>query len=247
MIVQMKKITVLISARERDKALLRLRDLGVVHIESVKNPSSEELSSIESRLGQAEKALHLIGNPPAGGDSAGTADASRTVSEIIELSRKKEFLQRELAEYQKHNRWFEEWGTVSLESLEILRASGLDTRFYIAPQKALKDLPKDQNIEVVGQKENRVYLVHITEKDSPRLDFPEDPMPAVEIGPMRLRMSEINASEEAIDRIVESTGSPRRCHPCRAKAPDDSAGVRPGKIRDGGSGIHRLSAGILSH
>ena len=216
MIVSMKKITLLISAAEQDKALLRLRDLGVVHVDSVKTPSSDELASIETRLANIEKSLQLIGNPLPGNSGATPGDAPKIVDRIIECSRKKEFLLRELAEYQKQNRWFDEWGAVSLESLGMLREAGVDVRFHITTKKALKELPPGEPVRIIGWKESRVYLIHLAAPETPRLDLTEDPMPAVEIGPMRERMAEIESSVNAIDaEIGKMAVHADELHACR--------------------------------
>lgn len=199
MIVKMKKITVLISDRDRDEALRQLRDLGVVHIESVKNPASDEISAIETQLAHTEKALQLVGNPPPDTESAGVTDATRIVSTIIELSRKKEFLLRESADHLKQDRWFRDWGAVSLDSIELLREAGVDIRFHITSKKNLKTLPRNEQIQVIRQKENRVFLIHFADRDAPHLDMIEDPMPHVEVGPMRKRMAEIDSSVTGID------------------------------------------------
>ena len=61
MIVKMQKVTLLVEDKYREVALKKLRELGVLHIHNVQNPSSEDINLIETELANVEKAQRLIG------------------------------------------------------------------------------------------------------------------------------------------------------------------------------------------
>lgn len=203
MIVQMKKVTVLISAHDHDAALLTLRDLGLIHIDHVRAPASEELAVIEKKLSHADRALQAV--KAAGGEPepVDAKNAGKIIDRIVSLASRKETLLRELTDHQKQERWFNEWGAVSLESLEMIRKAGVTVRFHICPKKTLKHLSGDEYIVVVRQVEDRVYLAHLTDASSPGLDCPEDPMPPVDVVSLRREMDTINQSVADIDRLLQ--------------------------------------------
>jgi V/A-type H+/Na+-transporting ATPase subunit I len=203
MIVQMKKVTVLISARDHDAALRTLGDLGVIHIDHVRAPASDELAVIEKKLSHTDRALQSI---QTGGDQPESVDEKNTakiVDRIVRLVSRKESLLRELSDYQKQERWFNEWGAVSLESLEMTRKAGITIRFHICPKKMLKHISGDDYVVIVKQVEDRIYLAHLTDASSPGLDCPEDPMPPVEVVSLRCEIDKINQSVADIDRMLQ--------------------------------------------
>ena len=203
MIVEMQKVTVLVSSRDRDAALGRLRDLGVVHVHAVKTPASDDIHTLETEMSNVARALLLIG---ADESKRGRADADGApAKEILALAQEKDALQRELAEHQASNRWFEAWGAVSYASLVALRKAGIAVRFYVADKNALKKgLPEGQVVEVIKEGEQGTYLAHFSEAPGERLAFREDPMPQVEVVPMRARMGEVEAEIAEIDRKLKN-------------------------------------------
>ena len=60
MIVPMKKVTLLTSLKHREATLMQLRKLGVLHIQDVKPPVSEDIHSLETRLDNVDRALQII-------------------------------------------------------------------------------------------------------------------------------------------------------------------------------------------
>lgn len=203
MIVEMQKITILVSARDRDAALGRLRELGVVHVHAIKTPAADALQAIEVEMANVGRCLQLVAAYADGSQVADPGPAAACVEDILALAQERDELRRELAENQGYDRWFEEWGAVSLASLQALRQAGIGVRFYVADKKGMKDLPADLILQVVKEDEKGVHLAHFSEGPAERLDFREDPMPQVEVGPMRVRMAEIEAKLAEVDAKLQ--------------------------------------------
>lgn len=199
MIVKMKKVTVLVSARDREAALERLRKLGVVHVHPVKPPSSESIHATEAEVADVDRALLVLGVQDREIKRDAHADGAQgIVKNILSLAQQRDECLRELSEHRENNRWFETWGAVSLSSMQKLRAAGIGVRFYIADKKALQTLPSDEIIEVVGQDDHGIYLAHFSRVAGARLDLRESHMPQVEVGPMRARMAQLEAEISSI-------------------------------------------------
>ena len=203
MIVKMKKVTVLVSARDREAALERLRNLGVVHVHAVKPPSSESIHAIEAEVSDVDRALQVLGaHDQEIKSDASAKGAQEAVKTLLSLAQQRDECLRELSEHRENNRWFEQWGAVSLSSVQALREAGIFVRFYVADKKALQTLPSDEIIEVVGEEEQGVCLAHVSRDSGARLDFRESHMPQVEVGPMRARMAELNRQIEDISHEI---------------------------------------------
>lgn len=65
MIVTMRKVSLVLLQARKEKALRKLKKLGVVHVEGT-NGTSDNTADIEELKGQAERALFSLGKPAKG-------------------------------------------------------------------------------------------------------------------------------------------------------------------------------------
>jgi V/A-type H+-transporting ATPase subunit I len=199
MIVPMKKITLLISAGSRQSALNKCRKLGVLHIRHIQPPQGEEIDQINQKLIDTDKVLNLL-EP---GDSAVTrkpskADASGTITQVLEIRRRLDSLRSELHEKQNLAQWFELWGDISPESVSTLRKNGVFVRFYQGNQAGLKKIPGNKKIRIVKENGSTILLTLFSESEDERLDFKEETLPDIE--PAQLRR-EIQKIEKEISHL----------------------------------------------
>ena len=200
MIVKMKKLTLLVSAREREAALKTLRKLGVLHVKYVKSPSSDEIYNLQNQLADVERVEYILEGEVK---NAGTdMDAAELVAGTLELAQRQEALQAELREKQEAFKWFESWGKASLASIEKLTKAGLFLRFYVTDKDGLKKLPPEKQIAIVRQGKEGVKLVYFGESKDDRLDLPEQRMPQVEVSELESRMAELQRELEEISAKI---------------------------------------------
>jgi V/A-type H+/Na+-transporting ATPase subunit I len=207
MIVRMKKVTVLVTARERDAALLKLRKLGVIHVEHVRTPSAEELFSLESKLSDVDNALLIINAFKSDTGSEQKESPEKITASILNMSRQKEMLMRDLAEHQKDEQWFSIWGDVSLNSLEALNNAGLNIRFHTCTKKDLKTITSDVPIVIANTIENKVYFAHFAGTGADKLDCPEDRIPGVEVSELRRDIENIRNEIAQNDSALKKMSS----------------------------------------
>ncbi|MCK4852353.1 MAG: V-type ATP synthase subunit I, partial [Candidatus Omnitrophica bacterium] len=60
MIQKMKKITLMVSDKERDRFLSVLRGAGVVHIRRIKEPAAESLALTDKQLLKVDRAQTIL-------------------------------------------------------------------------------------------------------------------------------------------------------------------------------------------
>ena len=202
MIVEMKKIYLLAAIIHQESVLRELRKLGVVHIDHVKAPVAEDITTLEATLDSATKALSYLNRQKSAEKQTDLKKAPEYIQEILALVHKKENLGRELDELQDQQRWFERWGKISLASLETLKKAGIYVRFYIADKNAFDSLPGELVTQIVRLDRKTVYFVFFGDSVDPELEFKQDIMPEVEYRELESRIEEVKAAITKIDNTI---------------------------------------------
>ena len=196
MIVPMKKLTLLVSARERREALDALRKLGVLHVQNIKSASSEEIYEVQNHLADIDRvSIFLDGDvkKPKSDMAAPTL-----IEKTLDLVQRRDALQAELNESRESEKWFQAWGDVSLASLQKIKQAGLSIRFYRTDKDGLKKIPSEAQVAVVDESREGVKLAYFSKSKEDRLDLSEQRMPQVEVSDLRARISEIEDELSAI-------------------------------------------------
>lgn len=198
MIVPMKKVTLLVSDRDRDRSLRKLRQLGVLHIRFSAPPMSDNLDGLKSQLAELDEAVRLAGTPSdgAGGDPQ---KGPSLVSEIRDNSRREEALREKIDRLRKRMEWFERWGSVSLDTVRKLNEAGIFVRFYITDKKGIRSVPDDMAVHIVDDGKV-VRFAAFTRSEEFHLDLREDPMPDVEVEEIKKKLKEAEAELKQLEK-----------------------------------------------
>lgn len=198
MIVEMKKITLLLRSRHREDSLKKLRQLGVLHIQHVKAPESEDIQSNEKRIDNLRTITSMYANLEEIESLTLTHhEIEGKIDEIMEFRQEKEALQRLLDEKKETHRWFDRWGNVSLTSVRALKDGGVDVRFYMASKHEFKKLQPNEFFHIANFQQNMYYFAYFSRTGEVLSDLREDPMPLVEI-------TELNDEIRAIESKISS-------------------------------------------
>lgn len=203
MIVPMKKVTLFFSARHHDEALLRLRQLGVLHVQDVEHRASDDIQQIETTLENIDRILKL---PELQQDTSQISEESpeKIIEKTLGLLQQKDSIQRELHEYQEISDWFKRWGDVSYSSVQALKESGVYIRLYLTDKSGLSRIPDEMQVLVAGTSNNVVHLALISQSEDEHLDLRQDSIPQVEPGEVRSR---INLLKKEFDEITGKVNS----------------------------------------
>jgi V/A-type H+-transporting ATPase subunit I len=192
MIVKMQKITLLVSEKYHEPALKVLRKLGVVHVNYIHKPFSEDIQSLETEVEKVENALRLISfDNQESPEKRGIASAVEDVNRILSLAQRKDTLERELRDLVQKRQWFDEWGVVSYASLQQLQQAGIHLRFYLADKRAFRKVAADKQIYIVKKEGNRVRIALFADSPEEKLDFKEDKFPDVEFNSLEPEIARI--------------------------------------------------------
>jgi V/A-type H+-transporting ATPase subunit I len=201
MIVQMKKMTLLISLREQESALKHLRKMGVMHIHPIQAPESNEIQDIVSELSQLKKALQIL--PAVETGKARSKNHSELVKNILEIQQKENTLNSELEDLKTTYGWFERWGNVSNDSIQAIQRAGLTIRFYLTDKGSLKRFPSETQIQIVKEEKGTVYIVFFSDTPDKRLDLKEEPMPKVEVGELKAKIKDFEKEKHALQKSIK--------------------------------------------
>ena len=166
MIVKMKQLTLLVSNRDRDRAIEKLRTFGTMHIKRKKFLSSGEVSFLEDKISIFERAMRLI----AGFNVEPDKDCPREkiptfIEEIDFLNKDRESLESRLALIKKDLDWYRDWGIFSLDSLSYIKENGLDLKLAILNKRDFKRAQKDKVLYLLKRERAKFYVALISDSE----------------------------------------------------------------------------------
>ncbi len=212
MIVPMEKITLLVSEKDRERALSALRKQGGVHIQHLKKPVSVDINTLETQAHQVQEALAIIEAGKERETICGVReDVHECVKEIIFLQRDKEKNSLESKELDEKRRWYERWGNISHSSLKELQAAGIYVRFYICPKSAVKKAKKDKIIQVLKEEKGNVYVMLVSRSSQERLEGQEQQVPQISLAEVEDAIEDANRKIFHINERLYELGGYNAC------------------------------------
>ncbi|HPN73596.1 MAG TPA: hypothetical protein PKZ41_06315, partial [Candidatus Omnitrophota bacterium] len=141
MIEKMKKITIPVSAKEREAFVSELRALGVLHVKHVVPPEAHEISFVEERISRIEKFIAQIepysGERPDRRRSSNERDVLSCYEDAAEDLKTKRDAEEKLEKLRKEKLWYEEWEHIDPREVRELSDAGVNVRLYSVPAKDL--------------------------------------------------------------------------------------------------------------
>ena len=142
-IVKMKKVSLVVLDREREEALEKLRDLGLVHIERI-FAGSDKLSELNEKKALLERCSFIL-PPNVPGDKNALGDKLKALGD------EKEKVSKDLKS-------LEPWGNFNPADVDFLAGKGIDLKFYELSKDKLAEL-SDVDYFVVNTIKNRTFIV----------------------------------------------------------------------------------------
>jgi len=207
MIEKMSKITLLVDEGSAKSALRSLRKLGVLHVKPLQNPPSSDMSAIETRLDEIKRVLVLLGEPDDPKQKA-SGKADKFVDEVLEASRTRSVLERELESLKEANSWYADWTTISLEDMASLEKDGFYFKIYQLSPTAWASEKDNENLFALSETKDSVKVALVSRDPEETLDHRPISIPEISAKEVKSRISEIEKELIKIEKIVEG----HRCH-----------------------------------
>ncbi|MDP8299492.1 MAG: hypothetical protein P9L88_06295 [Candidatus Tantalella remota] len=197
----MKKITLLISEKDKELFISDLRKAGVVHIKSVKEPVSHDIQFVQDKIDKVDQMIATLELYKTDDVADATERDDRHMldveQEVRENSAEKEQLITEARELKTQKKWYEAWGAFDPADLNSLRENGIDLKLYRADRNILKKIPEDMEYKILRRDRANIYLAVLGDQDVTSL-------PMEEAQTQERAPGEVNSLLETKEKRIES-------------------------------------------
>lgn len=193
MIVPMKKITLIVQDKDAGPTLLKLRSLGLLHIEHQRIPIGGDISRLQDDIALVDQAIGILSagefikQPVESGKEP--RDWKFSAHHIIDMHKRIDQLQEYSRTLQGSISQWLSWGDFEPQDIKNLSERNIYVRFYQIPLKEIKNLPGSvivKKVAVVGGIANCVIISHRDLK----LPFKELNLPKMSLKRMQSRLAE---------------------------------------------------------
>ena len=132
MITPMKKVTILCLDSDKQASLEKLREMGILHVTPLKNPTGNALNAAKNDLQRVQKALDSI---PDAKKSVATSEVSgeSVIAEVQKLLESRKDAEDRHAEADSALSRYGIFGNLDPETVKALEERGIFVRLYVAP------------------------------------------------------------------------------------------------------------------
>ena len=165
MITKMKKLTFLVYHKEYEEFLKRIRDLGVLHIQTAQEGSSDT-SVLQERIQLADRIKRMIESFANIEPSAQEGDAAKgpqALEHIEQLQAEKQAQEGLVQGCRKEEEALEVWGNFDPKNISRLKENGYEVRFFTCPARNFNPEWEEQFCATLINKEgDRLYFITVT-------------------------------------------------------------------------------------
>ncbi len=192
MIIDMKQVTLFVTNSNREEALEKLRELGVLHIKNITSPVSEDVTELENKIRRTENALQVLAEQNGESETPKTAKKSDDlIHETLNLADKRTELEEQLAEKKQTLEWYDTWGKINQKDIKELERRGVYVRLYAASKSYLKEQTKDLPLYKINETKTTAFLALITGDPEEKLDLKEVTVPEKSFAKIRQKTEKI--------------------------------------------------------
>jgi len=178
MIIDMKKAVIVSLEQDKLNALEKLRDLGIMHIEtSSENPNSDSYMRIQEEVVKIKKVLQELKNRVRNEENSKFS----TVPELdicgltIETLDDMNVLSKQLTALLKDKKLIEPWGNFSNETIAQVAKKGVFVYLCSGKQADIDNLPNDVTSKIISSDGVTIYFAIISTQEL--ADLPEVKIP----------------------------------------------------------------------
>ncbi len=196
MIVPMKKVFILVEAKDAQSQLHRLRSFGVLHIEHQQPPKGEDINVLQNNLSLIENALEVLSGDEQFKETPldkkeSLRDWKQTAHHIIELQKRLSHLEHYAMALKSNIEEWLAWGDFDPQQVKLLEKNNIFIGFYRIPLKEMALLPENVAVEKIFIQLGVAHCM-ITSLGRVQIPFKELPLSALSLNQMQQRLEEKN-------------------------------------------------------
>ncbi|MCM8765598.1 MAG: hypothetical protein NC920_01965 [Candidatus Omnitrophica bacterium] len=190
MIVPMKKVTLIVQAKDKETTIEKLAELGVLHIEHLQEPKGRELNLLKEEMQRLEEAKTLLSafSPSVRGKER-LLDGKSFIIQVIDLGKRIKDLKEYTYRLEEEIKFWETWGDFEPEIIKELEKKNIYIRLYQIPLRELKKIPEDIVIKEISSQKGMVNCLLISRKEI-SFPFKKIPLPEMGLGKMKRVLQE---------------------------------------------------------
>ncbi len=193
MIIEMKKISMVIQTKDKESTLDSLGKLGLVHLEDYQC-SSPEVESVIAKKNRAETAYNFLAEfkpgeelpPPSVSPSEAVEDLLQLRDNLQSVRERVEFLKKRIAELQS-------WGDFDPADIKYLAVKGYYLKIYtVSHDKIGKMDDIEGDVLILREHKKGLVFAHITREPVTLEDFDEFIIPSQSLSAMQAENDELS-------------------------------------------------------
>jgi len=198
MIVEMKKIILVMQSKDLGVALERLRNLGLLHVEHENLALGENIAKMKEERLRAIKAAAIL--PDTENQRSLSGGEGDTVARILDLADEKETLIEKLRKIKHEIITWEDWGDFDPEIIDEMSDSKIRVKLCKITLQEKKSIPEGVILEELARKKNIIYCAAISEKEI-TLPFETIALPEMSLKQMIVEEKRSESKIKEIEKI----------------------------------------------
>ncbi len=204
MIVSMKKVTVLCLESDRDAALERLREMGIVHVEPVRVPEDSAVDQARRRWEHIRRALDVLPHHPHVSPSGKSPED--VVEAVWEIVQRRRDVEDELGALRHEKQRIEPFGDFDPASVRDLAKRGIRVRLFQADPSRPIRAPEGTVVRELCRTKQAVCLAALSRDGGEIENAHEVRLPEMSLGAVKSRISELEAELRTLDERLSGYG-----------------------------------------
>ncbi len=201
MIVPMKKVSLIVLDSQRERALKKLREIGLLHIEMTQ-VSSARISELKEQISLLESGIFAASErigKNASQKKATTEEAISVAEKIAYLAEEKKVCHSEIAVLQSELERIKSWGEINTDELNALAEKGIDFSLCEMPAKEYDKLDDSVTTIVAGRVKNTVRFLVLNGETPNPTDAYRIQLPVESTSEIKLKIDGKQKRVQAID------------------------------------------------
>ena len=194
MIIPMKKVALIVEAKDGESAVRGIRSLGVLHVEHQTPPAGKDIASLKDDISILDKVVAILLAPELA-DKSGLAtlkllkDWRFTAKHILDTYARIDHLVEYSASLRARIEEYRIWGDFDPEAAAQLRGRGVHIGLYLVPAGEVGTLRKEHAVTTVAVEKGIAYCA-VVSAASLELPYRQVVFPKTGLNEMRMRLGD---------------------------------------------------------
>ncbi|MDP8264441.1 MAG: hypothetical protein P9M12_03050 [Candidatus Aceula lacicola] len=206
MIIPMKKVSLVVQKKDAENTLMRLRDIGVVHVIHENPPEGTGVAEVKEEVRALQEAIHFLEGQGASHATQGSGRIEM-IERITDCVHQIRQLKDDMAKQHSLISQWEPWGDFNPKDVESFAHKDLHAGLFKISVKQLKNLPDDVVCNKIFVKDQVAHCFVLC-KEKKALGFQEVHLPQISLSQMK------EAQSADANKIQNIKNELKRYHSC---------------------------------